>query len=124
MLDNDVDTDEDCIDAIGVMLTDDDKFELPSVNFSSRGRFCFFFIGSPKLELSKRFPFGSYVSDLFNFTLSQSAFVFDNFKFFESSANELRNVSFIKSSFNLCDDLNRPSVDWSNSLLAVMERIK
>lgn len=119
MLDNVVDTEDDSIEAIGVMLTDDDKFELPSANFSSRGRFGFFFIGSFEPVLSKRFPFGSYESDLFSFTLSQSAFVFENFMFFESSVNEFRNVSFNESSFNLCDDLNRPSADWSNSLLAV-----
>lgn len=59
VLDNDVDTEDDCIEAIGVMLTDDDKLELPSADFSSRGRFCFFFIGSLNPEFSKRFPFGS-----------------------------------------------------------------
>lgn len=58
VFDNEVDT-EDCIDAIGVMLTDDDRPELPSPDLSSRGRFCFFFIGSPEMELSTRFPFGS-----------------------------------------------------------------
>lgn len=112
VLDSDVEPEEDCIEVIGVMLTDDDKLELPSVDFSSRGRFCFFFIGSPKAELSKRFPFGSYESDLFTFILSQSAFVFDSFTFFESSVMEFRNVSFSKSSFNvLCVDLNRLSAD-------------
>lgn len=84
VLDNDT---ADCIVEIGVMLTDDDKFELPSFDFSSRGRFCFFFIES--LELSTRFPFGSYESILFTFTLSQSAFDFDDFTAFESSVNKI-----------------------------------
>lgn len=93
--DDDVATDE-----IGVILTDDDNVELPSLDLSSRGRFCFFFIGSPKLELSKvRFPFESYESDLFTFILSQSEFAFDNLMLLVSSVNELRKVSFIKSSF-------------------------
>lgn len=123
VLDIVVETEDDCIEAIGVMLTDDDKLELLSANLSSRGRFGFFFVGSFELVLSTRFPFGSYESDLFTLTLSQSAFVFENFMFFESSVNEFRNVSFNESSLNLCDDLNEPSLDWSNSLLTVVKRL-
>lgn len=98
VFDNDVDT-EDCSEAIGVILTDDDNDELQSPDFSSRGRFCFFFTGSFVPEPSIR-------SLLFTFTLSQSAFSFDNFIFFESVIIELRKFSFSKSSPNLCDDLN------------------
>lgn len=50
---------EDCIEAIGVMLTDDGSVALMSLGLSSRGRFCFFFSGSLRAEMSKRFPFES-----------------------------------------------------------------
>lgn len=115
VFDRAVDT-EDCIEAIGVMLTDG-SVEPTSLDFSSRGRFCFFFNGSFRLELSKRFPFESYDSDLFTFTLSQSAFVFEIFAFFESSVIEPRKFSLSRSSANLCDDLSCPSLVWSNILV-------
>lgn len=52
---------DDCIEAIGVILTDNGSVELTSPHdFSSRGRFCFFFSGSPRPdELSTRFPLES-----------------------------------------------------------------
>lgn len=83
----------DCIEAMGVMLTDDGNDAPTSPDFSSLGRFCFFFSGSPRPLLSKRFPFESNGSDLFNFTLSQSVFVFEIFAFFVSSVIEPRKFS-------------------------------
>lgn len=116
--DRDVDTD-DCIAAMGVMLTDEGSVELTSPDFSSRGRFCFFLSGSFRPEVSKRFPFESYNSDLFSFALSQSAFVFKTFACFKSSVIELRKFSLSRSSANLCDDFSCPSFDWSNILMPI-----
>lgn len=119
VFDKDVDTD-DCIDPIGVMLTDDDNDDPLSPDFSSRGRFCFFFTGSPKPELSTRFPFESYDSVLFTFTLSQSVLILDNFTFFGSPSIEPRKFSFNKSSFSRCDDLNCPSPVCSIDFPAIL----
>lgn len=93
VFDKAVDAADGCTVAIGVMLTDDGSVDPMSVDFSSRGRFCFFFSGSLRPVLSMRFPFESNGSDLFNFTLSQSVFVFEIFAFFASSVIELRKFS-------------------------------
>lgn len=92
------------------MLTDDGS-EPASPDFSSRGRFCFFFTGSPTPdELSTRFPLESYDSDLFIFILSHSALVFEIFAFFESSAVEPRKFSLSTSSPNRWDNFSWPSI--------------